>query len=443
MKKSLYPLLILAALFAALYFTGCKKAEDKPAEPQIVQLKPERGAIVQSVASTGRVASNLDVEIKCKASGQIVSLPFDISDSVTVGQLVLELDPIDEERNVSKAKVSLSSSKARLSQSQQNLSIAESNLETGRRKANVTLETAKVRAIDERAKADRMKQLYEQKLAGQEEYETAETAAVNAEAAVETAQIQLEELDIDEAALELKKQDVNLAKADVESQQINLEIAVQRLDDTKVYAPIDGIVTERFVQTGQIISSGISTTGGGTAILTLSDLSRIFILASVDESDIGNVVTGQKTVITADAYPGKGFEGVVERISPKGVNTSNVVTFEVRIEVTSENKSLLRPEMTANVEIIIAEKEDALIVPVGAISRIQGKYSVSVLKADGGTETRPVEIGISNGVQMEITSGLTENDTIVFTAGESFSRWRSEGGPPRPSNPLVGGGLRH
>jgi multidrug efflux pump subunit AcrA (membrane-fusion protein) len=118
-----------------------------------------------------------------------------------------------------------------------------------------------------------------------------------------------------------------------------------------------------------------------------------------------------------------------------GVNTSNVVTFEVRIEITSENKSLLKPEMTANVEIVIAEKDNALTVPVGAVSRIRGVYSVSVLSTDGSAEVREVEVGINNGERMEIISGLDENDTIIIREGEAFSQWSREGGPP-PGNPM-------
>lgn len=131
-----------------------------------------------------------------------------------------------------------------------------------------------------------------------------------------------------------------------------------------------------------------------------------------------------------------GFSGVVERIAQRGVNQSNVVTFEVRIEVTSENKSLLKPEMTANVDIIVAEKEDALTVPVGAVSRIKGVYSVNVLKADGSTEVREVEVGINNGEVMEIVSGLSENDTVVINEGDAFSQWGREGGPPGGGNPM-------
>src|SRR5207247_967479 len=145
------------------------------------------------------------------------------------------------------------------------------------------------------------------------------------------------------------------------SDQVALGIAQQHLDDTKVLAPMDGVVAARTVQIGQIIASAISNVGGGTTVMTLSDLSHVFSMASVDESEIGKVQKGQSVTVTADAHRGRRFRGVVTRIATRGVNVSNVVTFEVQIEITDAKKALLKPEMTTNVEIIAAEKESALL----------------------------------------------------------------------------------
>jgi len=160
--------------------------------------------------------------------------------------------------------------------------------------------------------------------------------------------------------------------------------------------------------------------------MVLSDLSRLFILASVDESDIGKVELGQKVIITADAFPGKRFFGKIDRIATKGINVSNVVTFEVKIEVRGRNRSLLKPEMTANVEIIVAEKEDVMMVPSEVVLYKKGGHFVRVKKDDGSIEERPVQSGISNGVDIEITKGLSLDDTIIYRKGEARSRWRTE-----------------
>src|SRR5262249_12618539 len=151
--------------------------------------------------------------------------------------------------------------------------------------------------------------------------------------------------------LEVRRQDIKLSEAQLRSDQVALANARQQLTYTKVTAPMDGVVAALNVQIGTIISSGITNVGGGTTILSLSDLSHIFVLASVDESEIGSVAIDQQAVITVDAFPGRRFRGKVVRIATRGVNVSNVVTFEVKIEVLGENKTLLKPEMTANVQI--------------------------------------------------------------------------------------------
>jgi multidrug efflux pump subunit AcrA (membrane-fusion protein) len=148
------------------------------------------------------------------------------------------------------------------------------------------------------------------------------------------------------------------------------------------------------------------------------------VLASVDESDIGKIKSGLDATITVDAFPELSFKGSVVRIATKGVNVSNVVTFEVKIEVLGKMKSLLKPEMTANIEIVADKDDDALLVPVEAVSRKKGQRFVTVRKPDGTDEERTVIVGISDGVNMAIVSGLDESDKIVIRGGEVDSRWR-------------------
>ncbi|MFH1539749.1 MAG: HlyD family efflux transporter periplasmic adaptor subunit [bacterium] len=491
MKKYVLILLVLLVAIFGVYYVRSKKAADGSETPPSSKVAVQRGAIVHSVESSGSLASNLDVEIKCKASGEIISLPYDESDTVEKGMLVMELDPVDEERNVSKAEVTLSSARARLEKSRQNLKIAEQELGNSRRRAEVTLAAAKVRAKESLAKEERVKELFEKKLASKEELDSEETAAAQARADLEKAEIAIEELKTQEAALELRRQDVQLSKDDMQSADINLGIARQRLDDTKVYAPIDGVITSRFVQEGQIISSATSNVGGGTTVMTISDLTKLYVVSSVDESDIGSVRPGQEVEITADAFPDQRFRGVVDRIAPKGQNVSNVVTFEVRIEVLQpggpaggppggmgpgggfdreamkremENmsdedrekmkhrmsdsgkmqergggsaKAELKPEMTANVKIIIAQKDDALMVPSEAVSRIKGKQTVSVVTGEGEPEEREVETGIGDGINIEIVSGLKEGEKVLARQNSLEGAWSRDASRRMPMGAMM------
>ncbi len=503
MKRAIIILIIVGALGGGggYYYLSTRQALAKANGPKVPTATVERGSIRLAVASTGRVVANLEVDIKCKASGEIIKLPFDISEFVKKGELLVELDPVDEERRVKlseadlaaaaakheqakqallvaehdlvtateDAGVALRSAQAKLGQAKHNLAVSEQNLVTSTQRAEAALKSAQVKTQDAVDKAARMKTLLEKKLASKEECDTAVTAEANArmelanaeaavkdldtaklsveikrqdvvlaEMAVESAKVTIKKLDSTRLALEVKRQDVTLAAAQVDSSRIDLELAKRSRDDTQVMAPMDGVVTVRTVQIGQIISSAISNVGGGTTVLTLADLSRIFVLATVDESDIGGVKEGQTVQVTADAFPGRRFPGKVVRIAPKGVNASNVVTFEVKIEVLGPNKALLRPEMTANVEILIEQKDNVLLVPAEAVSRRQRERVAMVVGPDGTAQERVVEVGIQDGTRVEIAKGLSEGETVQVRKNEADSAWRKSAAKG-PTNPLVPG----
>jgi RND family efflux transporter MFP subunit len=386
------------------------------------------------------VVSNLDVDIKCRASGEVKKLPFDVSDKVKTGDLLFELDPTDMQRVVDRAKAALAQSQARLASARQNLVVAEAQLAVDRKKADASLKSVESRAGYARLKANRVKQTLEQHLSSQDEYDAANDAANQAEADLTTARVHLEDLKVAEQTIELRRQEVRLAEAQVDADKVALADAQQQLGYTRVVSPIDGVVSARNVQMGTIIASGISNVGGGTTALTVSDLSRLFVIASVDESDIGKVAGGQKVTVTADAFAGRRFAGQVVQIATRGVNASNVVTFDVKIEVLSDNKALLKPEMTANVEVVAAEKADVLLVPVEAVARQRGKQTVQVVAAAGAAPAeREVETGINDGTKVEILKGLAEGETVVLNKAAD-SRWKGGNQQPRPGGPMMMGG---
>ena len=118
-------------------------------------------------------------------------------------------------------------------------------------------------------------------------------------------------------------------------------------------------------------------------------------------------------IITADAYPKQKFRGIVDRIAQKGTNTSNVVTFEVRIEVTSDNKTLLKPQMTANVEIIIEQKDNVLYVPASAVFNEDQKQAAEA--ASTGKAVQP-------GAASSVVSGKR---SVSAVANQTRLGWRS------------------
>jgi HlyD family secretion protein len=388
-----------------------------------------RGRVEKAVTSSGKVVSNLDVDIKCRASGEVIKLPFDISQSVHKTDLLCQLDPTDSQLAVRSAEAMVEQSTAKLAQAKHDVQQAEENLETSRRKVNATLTAAKVKAANLRSKADRQKQLTDKQLSSREELETVETEAAAADMELAAALVAVDELKQQQTQIAYKGDAVKMVAAQIQADTINLDVQRQQLAYATVMAPIDGVVSALNVQKGTIVASGMSGFSGGTTIMTLSDLSHIFITATVDESDIGEVRMGQPARITVASFPGRTFAGQVTRIAAKGVNVSNVVTFEVKVEVLDEHKDLLRPEMTGNVTIIQSEKANVLTLPSAAVMR-QGDQTV-VTMADG--QKRPVVVGLQGADTVEILSGLSEGEKVRSLTAELPTRWKSQdNGPPGP-----------
>jgi HlyD family secretion protein len=391
--------------------------------PGTVTARASRGAMRLSVNSTGKVVSNQDIEIKCKSAGEVIRLPYDVSDHVKKNELLMQIDPEDVQREVKQAEAALKSAQARLVSARQNLVLAQRAVVTDRARAEASIMELRARSNRARVKADRFKETMLKNVTSKEDYDAAEADALAALAVLHNAEVRVDEIESEKQALELKRQDIQLAESDVLAKTISREIAEQHVKETTITAPIDGVISARNVQTGTIISSAISNVGGGTAVMTLSDLSHIFVLASVDESDIGKVSLGQSAQITADSFPNLRFDGKVVRIATRGVNVSNVVTFEVKIEVTGENAKLLKPEMTSNVEVLVDQRQDVLRVPSDAVLRIQDVRRVQVVRGDGEIEDRTVETGVCDGAYTEITRGLKDGERVVVKKSEPDSRW--------------------
>lgn len=422
---------LLAGLLLVLVGVGVwmALAPKKEATTVLNTATVNRETLVKSVTATGQVVPNFEVEIKAKASGKILQLPYDVSDVVSKGALLVTLDPIDESRQVSQSIASLQGSENRMAQATLNLQVAQRNLTTSIAHAQADLQAAQAKSQQALAQRQRLQTLVQNRYISQQEYDAGLTTAAQASTDLANARIRLQELQTQQIALQAQARDVGIAAAETQGQRVSLAVSQQRLAETKLYAPIAGVVTTRLGQIGQIVSSGISNVGGGTAIMTLADLSRIFVLASVDESDIGQVREGQEVDITADAFPNQHFQGRVIRIAPKGVEESNVVTFEVKIEVEGANKNLLKPQMTANVAILLARKENALVIPTDALVTRDGVSWVRVLAPDADKpQRRTVHLGLNNGTQVEVLDGVALGEKVVVNGGQVQSRWRREPG---------------
>jgi len=216
--------------------------------------------------------------------------------------------------------------------------------------------------------------------------------------------------------LTVSRAEIAKAEAQVAQAKASLENAEEDLRNSTITSPIEGLVLSRDVSVGDGVSSILILGSQATLIMTLGDISEVYVQGKVDESDIGKVYLGQPARIVVESFKDKKFEGKVTRISPFGKEKDNVTTFEVRVSIQNPGGEL-KAEMTANAEIILEEHKNVLQIPEGAILYDKDKKaSVEIPDPKGkeGKDKIAVNIGISNGAKTEVLSGLKEGDEVVL-----------------------------
>ncbi|MXY51960.1 MAG: efflux RND transporter periplasmic adaptor subunit [Gammaproteobacteria bacterium] len=280
---------------------------DDPVEEEQVALYQsapvQRRNITVAVEAAGVIEPVKTVEVKSKASGEILELPVDTGDFVEAGTLLARID-----RRV---------------------------LNNSLEQAKASLEVAKARQANTQSQLDRIVRLYEQE--------------------------SLSKVDYEQSLLEHAT-----ARSEVVRGEIQVENATIQLEDADVNSPIAGTVIERLVEQGQVISSPLGDVGGGTLLMQMADLSRVQVRMLVDEIDIGKVQPGTIAEVNVAAYPNRPFEGEIVKVEPQAVAEQNVTMFPVLIELENR-EGLLKPGMNAEVEVVMARRESVMAIPTAAL----------------------------------------------------------------------------
>lgn len=332
-----------------------------------------RGSLVETASASGTIEPHVQVEVKSRASGEVIEILVEEGQAVAAGDLLFRLDPADAERAVREARVSARRSAAEVAQARASLAIAEVESADARTSRDVSARGAELGLVS--ADADR----------------TANRAQTVAEATVE-----------------LRRAQVGASSASLASSRLGVDEATRRLAETDIRAPIAGTILSVSVERGSIVASAVTNVGGGTALATLADLSDLRVVGQIDEAQIGRVSIGQKAMIRVDAYPDRTFEGRVERVSPLGTTVSNVVTFDVEMSITDPDANLLRSGMSADVEIETGRFDRVVLVPLLAVRTARGRRFV---RLESGEE-RTIRTGASDGTNLVVLSGLREGDRL-------------------------------
>jgi HlyD family secretion protein len=224
-----------------------------------------------------------------------------------------------------------------------------------------------------------------------------------------------------DAALQTARASLATEEGRAQEVEATAELARQELKEATIVSPIDGVVLHRYLEEGDSVSSIRVAGGNATIIMTLGDLSELYVDGEVDEVDVGKIIADQRVRpdliarVMVESFKGRVFNGRVARIAPLGLEDSNgIVTFEVRIVIENPEKLLLA-NMTANAQIVLEEKENVVLLSQGAlITEGQSRYAMVYDPATGLLHRQEVELGISDGSQVEVAGGLEPGQKVVL-----------------------------
>jgi HlyD family secretion protein len=372
--------LVVIAVIVVIVLLNLSRSGEKVYKVEVDKVK--KGDIASIVTGSGKVQAKNDVKISATVPGQIISLPVKDGDWVKKGQLLVQIDPSEYKSAVAQATAQLNSAKANFEQTE--------------------------------LVFERQKKLFEKNLTSREQYDASMT-------------------------------EYNMAKAQYDQSSASLRQANDLLAKTTITAPMDGKITELMKKEGEMVTGA---TYNPTEIMTISDISLFEVEVEVDETDIAEVKLGQESKIKIDAFPDTVFKGEVSEIGNTakitGYGTQDqVVNFLVKVLLLDE-VSGVKPGMSASVDITTASHKDVLQIPIAAVVMREEKKDTLNTKSKEGKATAlassseetkdnkkkkeldgvflvekgrakfiPIKSGISDQQNIEIVTGLKENDQII------------------------------
>src|SRR5215831_12272309 len=498
---------IVALAAAGFYFWG-----GSASAAQYLTAKVERGNL-RAVTT---------VQVGSQASGTISALYADYNSLVKKGQVIAQLDPavskaqVDQAKaNLQQAQASLQQAKAAVANSRAGVSDAQAraqaasstaqNNQAGVAAAQANLAVLKAQQDDALSMLRQQEALVKGGVIAQRDLETAQTAYKTAQAKYEQGVAQLNQAQLSQqmaagsgiaqsqaqvqqsqAQVGQSQAQVQAAEAQVQQAAAALQLAEVNLDHTTITSPIDGVVVSRDVNVGQTVAASLSAP---TLFTIANDLTKMQVIANIDQADIGLVDNARSVKFSVDAFPGKDFDGKIEQVRLNPQNVQNVVTYNVVIDVDNPEQKL-KPGMTANLTVTIDERNDVLKVPNAALrftpqdtgaqrssgnGNGQGRRQqnggsadaagksgngadvqfarptdpvlagqtrvVWVLGQDGQPQRRRIKIGLTDGAATEIAEGNLVEGEMVIT-GQTLSSSAAKSNSNQTAAPGFGGAPR-
>ncbi len=475
--------LVIAAAVAAVIVVRDRLAGEN-ASPRYRTAEVTRGDLLLSVSASGTIEAISLVDVRSRATGQVRTVLVEEGDRIRRGQVLVEIDDPDARADVEAASGALVAADAHLAEAQAQVAVTRSSTTTAIREGEANVAAARARLAqaqggrpEEIAQAEeavrqaqanealarqnlaRQEQLFNEGFISRSTLDQARSQYEVAASQLRAAQTRLAQVraggsaqDVEIARAQVRQAEAQLADARNGTLQVrlrmeqalaaraqrqraasNLRQAQDRLAETRISAPIDGVVVKRSVAVGQSVIGGSS--GSGTPVLTLAQITPVLARVLVDESDIARLTSQPEVAVevTADALPGVTLAGRVERIAPQPVVEQNVTQYPVTVEVEDRQRAL-RLGMTVDAEFVLARRTGVLLIPQEAV---RGEESKAVFVVEG-TELKPrvVQTGLSDGRFVEVRQGLREGETVYLgTARQTTPRQAPGANPFQPRFP--------
>jgi HlyD family secretion protein len=367
----------------------------------------EKTSITETVIASGKIQPEVEVNISAEVSGEIIELPIREGMAVKKGDLLVKINPDLFLASLNRARATVNTAKAGLA-------------------------STKAQGIEAANNFKRNKQLHEQAVISDTEFDAAKRINEVAKLSIESSQYQLV------------------------SAQATLQEAKDNLERTTIYAPMDGTISMLNSEVGERVVGTAQMTG--TEILRIANLKMMEVLVEVNENDIIRVEVGDTALVEVDAYLDKEFRGIVSEIANsarlQGATIDQVTNFEVKVRILSSSyESLLkadeetpfRPGMTASLEILTDKQNGVLAVPIQAVTtradtsssqngyntkKLEDKdelFEVVFVNKEGKAELRVVKTGIQDDENIVITEGLSEDEEIIIGPYSAVSKQLSSG----------------
>lgn len=417
LMKWLVGLLVLGGLSGGGYLVYSQLATNsqQQARRQQQTVAVERVTLPVTISANGTIQPKQSTNVSPKSSGRLKTLLVDEGDSVQAGQILAYMDDSNLQGQLIQAQGQLQAAQANLEK------VAIGNRPEDIAQAQARLKSAQTTLSQAQSDLGRYQQLYAEGAISAQSLSQYRTTRDTAQASVQEAQQALKLLQ--EGS---RREDVNQARAQVTQAQGNLKTIQSQIEDMVIRAPFSGIVIKKFADPGDFVTPTTSgsdvSSASSSSILGLA--STYQAVANVAEADISRIQQGQSVTIAADAYSNKSFKGTVAQIAAQATVTSNVTSFEVRVDLSDPQK-LLRPGMNVDVQFDAGKLNDVVVIPTVAIVRQQNGSGVLVMGENGRPRFTPIETGVTVGNQTEVKSGLQGNEQILVSAPQPRSRQQS------------------